>query len=475
MPTSKTNNPSRPSRTSMGATQALAQFGHDLHWAQVPNHVREILHVLMIDIFRASVGGIDRAWTQNILSLYQHHRSDRNAQVLLHDLEVDVAKAAFINATACGSLDWDDSHVAAIIHPGVCVWPAAIAMAQVTHASGQELLEACLVGYETAIRIGMSIQPEHSLRGFQGTPTCGAFGAAAACAKLLKLSTEQHRNALGIAATFACGISQFFVSGSDIKRFHAGKAAMNGVEAALLAHQGLSGPPDAIEGVQGFCRAFSDRFNESTILERLGEAFEIEKISLKPHAGSVRMQSAIECALYIAKKHSIPIEDIKHVAIGVHPAMVGKLTANQPVDHQQAQLSTPFAVAMAFYFSQLKGSEICLSIDDFASAFSNSDIMNLSAKITCHEDKEVKEKTTLEAVAARVLCKMKNGSEFEHFIEHPLGCPANPMRLDHISKRFIQLSEHKVGRQECLDWLASTLDIASFKSIGPLMNLRLKS
>ena len=186
------------------------------------------------------------------------------------------------------------------------------------------------------------------------------------------------------------------------------------------------------------------------------------------------MQSAIECALYIAKKQTISIEEIEHIDIGVHPAMVGKLTANQPVDHQQAQLSTPFAVAMAFYYSQLKGNEICLSIDDFANAFSNSDIMNLSAKITCHEDKEVEEKTSLESVAARVLCKMKNGSEFEHFIEHPLGCPANPMRLDHISKRFIQLSEHQVGHQECLDWLALTVDVASLKSIDPLMTLRLK-
>lgn len=474
MPTSKTNNLTSPPLASMGATHALAQFGHDLRWAQVPIRVKETLHVLMIDIFRASAGGIDRAWTQDILSLYQYHRSDRNAHVLLHDLQVDVAKAAFINATACGSLDWDDSHVAAIIHPGVCVWPAAIAMAQVTQATGQELLEACVVGYETAIRVGMSIQPEHSLRGFQGTPTCGAFGAAAACAKLLKLSVEQHRNALGIAATFACGISQFFVSGSDIKRFHAGKAAMNGVEAALLAHQGLSGPPDAIEGVQGFCHAFSDRFDEQTILKRLGDAFEIEKISLKPHAGSVRMQSAIECALYIAKKQTISVEDISHIEIGVHPAMVGKLTANQPVDHQQAQLSTPFAVAMAFYYRQFKGSEISLSIDDFANAFSNSDVMNLSAKITCHEDKEVEEKTTLESVAARVVCQMKNGSQFEHFIEHPLGCPANPMRLDHISNRFIHLSEHKVGHQECLDWLESTKDVASLKNIDPLMTLRLK-
>jgi 2-methylcitrate dehydratase PrpD len=122
----------------------------------------------------------------------------------------EISKAAFVNGTACGSLDWDDSHVAAIIHPGVCIWPAAISVAYQENSSGEELLTAVVAGYETAIRIGMSIQPEHSLRGFQGTPTCGALGAAVACAKLMKLSEEQIQNALGIAATFACGISQIF-------------------------------------------------------------------------------------------------------------------------------------------------------------------------------------------------------------------------------------------------------------------------
>ncbi len=474
MQTSKINDPTQ-SLPHVGATHALAQFGHDLKWDAVPARVKDILQVLMIDIFRATVGGIDRKWTQDILSLYRHHQSDRNAQVMLHDLQVDVAKAAFINGTACGSLDWDDSHVAAIIHPGVCVWPAALAMAQVTQASGQALLEACLVGYETAIRIGMSIQPEHSLRGFQGTPTCGAFGAAAACAKLLKLNVEQHRNALGIAATFACGISQFFVSGSDIKRFHAGKAAMNGVEAALLAHQGLSGPIDAIEGVQGFGKAFSNRFDESTVTHQLGTYFEIEKISLKPHAGSVRMQSAIECALHIASQKNLPIEQIQSIEIGVHPAMVGKLTANQPVDHQQAQLSTPFAVAMAFYLSLTRTGPISLSIDDFAQAFENPLVMKLSSKVSCYVDPEVEEKTSQASVAARVRCHLLDGSTLEHFIEHPLGCPANPMKLADISSRFINLSQEKVGTSHCLQWIESTRDVAGLANTNALMALRLKS
>src|SRR5690606_39164031 len=106
-----------------------------------------------------------------------------------------------------------------------------------------------------AIRIGMSVQPDHSLRGFQGTPTCGVFGAAIAAGRLLGLDADGLQNALGLAASYSSGLSQFFVSGSDVKRLHAGKAAAQGLEAALLAQAGLSGPPDAIEGAQGFGQA----------------------------------------------------------------------------------------------------------------------------------------------------------------------------------------------------------------------------
>lgn len=452
-------------------TAELAKFIVQLQWSQVPQNIQELMPILLIDIFRAAAVGFKRPWTESIKHLYANHRSSMNSHLWFSKEMVNINQATFINGVASGGLDWDDSHVAAIIHPGVCIWPAAIAMAEITQASGEELVLAVLTGYETAIRIGMSIQPEHSLRGFQGTPTCGVFGAAAACAKLLQLTIPQTQNALGIAATFACGLSQFFVSGSDIKRFHAGKAGANGIEAALLAQAGLTGPPDAIEGVQGFARAFSDRFDPKQVIDRLGTYFPTAWISLKPHASSVRMQAAIEAAAFLSMQIS-HTEQIKSIEIGVHSAMLGKLTSNTPVDFQQAQLSTPFAVAMALTIAPQRQGAIALSIDDYEQSLSNQAIINLAKLCQCMIDPEVEAKTTTEAVPARVVCILHNGERLEHFIEFPKGCPHNPITQLEVAQRFTSVAQPLFGSAACDDWLNHAMHAKDLKSVQALLSLQ---
>jgi 2-methylcitrate dehydratase PrpD len=456
---------------SIPVTEKLGEFVATLQWLDASSKVKSLMPVLMIDYFRAALAGQNRPWTDAVTELYSAHTSAKNASVLYTNTKVDVARAAFINGVAAGSLDWDDSHVAAIIHPGVVIWPAALAMAEIVKCSGEELLTAVLAGYETAIRIGMSIQPEHSLRGFQGTPTCGVFGAAAACARLLKLSPQGCRNALGIAATFSCGISQFFVSGSDIKRFHAGKAAANGVEAALLAQAGLTGPHDAIEGTQGFARAFSDRFDPEVCIAHLKQEFPTEWVSLKPHVGSVRMQAAIEAANFLSKS-GIKAEQIQSITIGVHGAMMSKLASNKPIDIQQAQLSTPFAVAMAFILGPTKPGPLALSVDDYERALADPAIWDLCWRTVCVVDAEVEALTTSESVAGRVTLHLIDGSSQQNFVVSPKGCPQNPMSTDEVAERFLALSEHILSEVECRTWLKQAYDIEHLRDLTPLFALR---
>ena len=460
-----------PAINTLPVTKTLGKFVATFQWKDATPKIKSLMPVLMIDYFRAASAGQDRPWTNAVTQLYQSHASNQEASVLYTDVKVDIARAAFINGVAAGSLDWDDSHVAAIIHPGVVIWPAALAMAEFVKCTGEELLTAVLVGYETAIRIGMSIQPEHSLRGFQGTPTCGVFGAAAACARLLKLSPEGCSNALGIAATFSCGLSQFFVSGSDIKRFHAGKAAANGVEAALLAHAGLTGPHDAIEGTQGFARAFSDRFDPKVSIENLGVDFPTEWVSLKPHVGSVRMQAAIEAANFLLIS-GIKSQDIQSITIGVHGAMMSKLASNNPIDIQQAQLSTPFAVAMAFVLGPDKPIPLALSVDDYESALQMESVWDLCRRTTCVVDAEVEKCTTSESVSGRVAVHMHDGSNQEYFVVSPKGCPQNPMTTDEVAARFLALSAKMLGETECKAWLQEAYGVEGLKDLRPLFALR---
>lgn len=454
-------------------TEQLAAFAYSLSLDAVPAHVRTMMPVLMIDVFRAAAVGRDRPWTRAVTQAFGSATSEHDTSILYSEKRIEPGRAAFINGTAAGGLDWDDSHVAAIIHPGVCIWPAALAAAEMSNATGRELLTAVLAGYEVAIRVGMSMQPEHSLRGFQGTPTCGALGAAIACARLFRLPAVGVRNALGIAATFACGLSQFFVSGSDIKRFHAGKAAANGMEAALLARAGLTGPHDAIEGTQGFGRAFSDRFDTSITVRDLGRQFPTEWTSLKPHATSVRMQAAIEGASMLAREGA-RMEDIASIELGVHGAMMSKLAAPNPVDYQQAQLSTPFAAAMAVALTPKREGPLALSVDDFATYLNDPAIRDLSARTRCTPDAEVERLTTAEAVPARVTLVMKDGRRLEKFVEHPKGSPKNPINTDEVVQRFAAIAKPLFGAKETETWLAAARDVEHLPSVTPLFTLRAK-
>jgi 2-methylcitrate dehydratase PrpD len=460
-----------PDATTLSVTQALGEFVATLKWSDASPKVRALMPVLLMDYFRAALAGQNRSWTNAVSKLYLSHSSAQTASVLYTGAQVDVSRAAFINGVAAGSLDWDDSHVAAILHPGVVIWPAAMAMAEIVKCTGEELLTAVLTGYETAIRIGMSIQPEHSLRGFQGTPTCGAFGAAAACARLLKLSPEGCRHALGIAATFTGGISQFFVSGSDIKRLHAGKAAANGVEAALLAHAGLTGPHDAIEGSQGFARAFSDRFDPAVCVADLKQVFPTEWVSLKPHVGSVRMQSAIEAAGFLSAT-GLDAKDIEAITIGVHGAMMSKLASNKPVDIQQAQLSTPFAVAMAFVMGPTKPSPLALSVDDYDAALLNPKVWDLCARSVCVVDAEVEARTTRESVSGRVTVHLKDGHTLENFVVSPKGCPQNPMSAEDVAARFLGLSAGRLHESDLNNWLKIAQNLEQRQDLSALFDLR---
>lgn len=462
-------NPAQPSSTAV--TDELARFAAALDWEAVPPHVQAIMPVLMIDMFRAAAVGSDKPWTRAAGQAFGSATGADSASLLYAGRRIEAGRAAFINGTAAGGLDWDDSHVAAIIHPGVCIWPAALAAAEIAGASGRELLTAVLAGYEVAIRVGMSIQPEHSLRGFQGTPTCGALGAAVACARLFRLPAERLRDALGIAATFACGLSQFFVSGSDIKRFHAGKAAANGIEAALLARAGLTGPRDAIEGSQGFGRAFSDRFDPSTAVKDLGRHFPTEWVSLKPHAGSVRMQAAIEGAAMLARAGA-RIEQVASMELGVHGAMMSKLAANRPVDYQQAQLSTPFAAAMAVALAPRREGPLALSVDDFEQYLDDPAIRDLSARTRCVVDARVEALTTAEAVPARVTITMKDGSRVEQFVQHPKGCPQNPITADEVVQRFAAIAAPRFGAGPVDAWLEQARHPERLASVAPLFSLR---
>src|SRR4051794_17332340 len=260
--------------TPQGPTQALAAFAASFDPAILPAEVRRKLGWLLLDYIRVSSIGARLPWSDWARRYIGLVAKDGAAHALFSPDLLNPQHATFLNVAYGSSFDADDTHVGAMLHPGVAVWSAALAIAQHTGAAGPQVIAAVVAGYETIIRIGLAIQPSHFKRGFQSTGTCVAFGTAAAAGRLLFRDGEAERRiaeAIGLAGSYPSGVAQFYYSGSSGKRIQAAHAAQCGVAAALLTQQGFGGPADIIEGTGGFARAYADGWTPEVIESGLGE------------------------------------------------------------------------------------------------------------------------------------------------------------------------------------------------------------
>jgi len=258
-------------------TKALASFAADLDPAALPPEVRQKLGWLLLDYLRVCSIGARLPWSDWARKYIGLVGKEGTSHVLFSASTLNPQHATFMNVTFGSSFDADDTHVGAMLHPGVAVWSAALATAEHVGQSGPQVLAAVVAGYETIIRIGLSLQPGHFRRGFQSTGTCDVFGTAAAAARLIFRGGDASRRiqeAIGLAGSYPSGVAQFYYSGSSGKRIQAAHAAQSGVAAALLTQAGFSGPVDIIEGSGGFARAYADAWDPAIIESGLGERFQ---------------------------------------------------------------------------------------------------------------------------------------------------------------------------------------------------------
>lgn len=263
------------------------------------------------------------------------------------------AAAALLNGAFGHSLDFDDTHAASSLHPSAPVVSAAFAAAQMIGARGADVVAAILAGYEVCCRLGLALDPtKHYARGFHPTATAGTFGAAAAAGRVMGLDADAIARAFGVAGSQAAGSLQFLVNGAWNKRYQVGAAAMNGLMAAILAGEGFKGASEAIEGVHGFLKGYSDDADPGVAVKDLGTVWETMKIGLKPYPSCRYTHAALDGLLALRARHDLAGSDIETVEIGLHPNGI-TLTAAPIAEKRRArsvvagQFSMPFTAAVA--------------------------------------------------------------------------------------------------------------------------------
>jgi len=416
---------------SVEITDKLAVFISNTEYNQIPKDIIDAAKESFLDFLAASIAGYRKGPLSRIIIPYFLQIGGKNESIVLGtDKKMPVLNAALANGVSGHSMDLDDGHRRALGHPGVTVIPAALAVAESTGCSGKELLTAIIIGYELFIRIGQGANPALFNRGFHTTGVCGALSAAAAVAKVLSLDKEEIVSTLGIAGTQSSGLLIVIHSGQMVKPLNAGKAAQNGVLAALLAQKGVLGSEGIIEGKDGFMQSFSNECDYSSILNDLGKSFAIKECYRKFYPACRHTHAAIDAALYLQQNKNFNIQDIQKIKVTTYPAAL-KLTQKEKMPEDEA--GTRFNIAFAVSLAIVKGKA---GINEFSMENTkNQEIGDLFNKVKIISDSsfECKENNIK---GAEVEIILKNNTSLKKKVVLPKGEPENPLTKEELYDKF---------------------------------------
>lgn len=346
---------------------------------------------------------------------------------------VDILNAALINGISSHVLDFDDTQAEAI-HPSSPVLPALLALAEWRGVTGAELAHAFVVGVEVECRIGRSVFPQHYDAGWHITGTAGIFGAAAAAGKLLRLDEQQMTWALGIAATQSSGLREMF--GSMCKCLHPGRAAQNGLHAALLAQQDFTSSECGIEAPRGFGHVLSTRFEPSGITAEWTGTFELSSNMYKPFACGLVVHGVIDGCIQLRSEHAIQPESIEHINLRVNPLVLELTGKSNPQTGLESKFSVFHAAAVAMVHGvagEAQFSDACVNAPD---------VIGLRKKVDAAIDQ------SLSWTQAHVSIRLKDGRTLERRVTHPLGSLERPMSDADLDSKFRELTRDVLAARQ---------------------------
>jgi 2-methylcitrate dehydratase PrpD len=337
-----------------GATAAIVEFVGELRHAALPDEVRHYARRHLLDTVGVMIAGAGGDVATRAEAVLAAVRPAGRIPVPGRARRADLIDAAFLGGTAAHGIELDDGFRQGSVHPGCVVVPAVLALGYDRHADGRTLMEAIVAGYETVIAIGRACHPDLRQRGFHPTAAVGVFGSAAAAGKLRGLSGEALANALGLAASSAAGLFAFVNGGGDIKRLHAGHAAREGLQAALLAEQGVEGPPDVIETRDGFMQAFAfGRAGARTIMLPPAVPFGITDCYIKPYPCCRHIQPAVEALIGLLNDENILSDEVQRIDVATYRIAAEHAETGWD-DFASAQLSFPYLMGLALRFRAVK-------------------------------------------------------------------------------------------------------------------------
>lgn len=332
----------------MNVASELARRINAITWESLPQQVAANARTAILDTVGVTLAGAREDATTKLLRV--PGMSDPGPSLVFgHAVRTSALNAALLNGTSSHAMDFDDVNIALGGHPSAPLVAVLFALADTIAVSGRELITAFVAGFETTTRIARAVNFHHYEKGWHPTVTLGIFGAAAASAKLLKLTDEQTATALAMSASFAAGVKANF--GTMTKPLHVGHCARSGLFAALLAREDFTANPEAFEHRQGFFEVFNGAgtYDATRLFAEWAQPFDIERpgngIKLYPCCGSTH--AAIDGIMTLAARERVEPHDIERVHARIHARRLAHIDRPDPRSGLDAKFSVQYCLARA--------------------------------------------------------------------------------------------------------------------------------
>ncbi|MFJ3370492.1 MmgE/PrpD family protein [Pseudomonas sp. NPDC086251] len=457
-------------------TFELASLAVGIRLEDVPPQVLSIARQAVLDWLGVTVAGADDSITHTLADLMVSEGGHPRCTLIGRTDRLPASAAAVVNGTASHALDYDDVNFSVPGHATAPVLAAALALGEDLQASGAQLLEAFIAGYEISCRVGQLVAPNHYSSGFHATATMGCFGAAAAASRLLGLDAQTTARALGIAATRAAGLKAAF--GSSCKALQVGEAARAGLVAALLAQRGVDVTDNMIGHRLGFARTHSSnmaihaalrqpRYVADFAVETTDAApaygYHLETNLFKYHNSCYETHSAIESALYLLRTEKLKVSEIIAIDIFVNPHCDDICNIAWPTTPLQARFSLKHTVAMALLGKDTADPK----------AFNEQNVADPQVR-TLQELARVILDPALRVPETTVRIKLRDGRALER--RHDSSRPEVDLDVqqERLTNKFRALCEGRLSRSEIDELAGMVAGLESLADVGELARMTAK-
>jgi 2-methylcitrate dehydratase PrpD len=438
-------------------TEQIARFVAETEIRELPAQVVHQGRRCLVDWLGVAIDGATEEGSAILSRVSNELSPGGGGTVVGQSTRLTWPYAALVNGFQSHVMDYDSTYNPGrtTVHGNAPVWPAIFAAAEWRRATGLDALAAFIVGWEAQVRIALGAGRAHYDVGWHVTGTVGHFGAAAAVARLLHLSTERVVAALGTAGTQAAGLKQVY--GSMGKAFHPGKAAMDGLLAAALAAEGFTSTDAIVEGKLGFWNVLSTGADAAWALDDLGVHWQLLDDGFKAYACGSLMHPTIDAIISLRREHQLAADDVERVEARVHPYLSWVMAKDSPRTGLDGKFSSFHCAAVAL-------------VDGAAGIAQFTDERVNDPQVVAVRDRVRFEfDEGLAKNAASVTLRLRDGRALTHTTEHNKGTPGNPMTDDELSAKFLDLASSVLGVERSRRILDDLWRVDELPDLAPLI------